>query len=98
MNIGEAFQLSASAPVRQGVERKMDHHRAGACANAGDLLVEGLTLRVGAHEPAEHDLRMKVRDHRLLRGDLCPIAKRHTRCAAWVALNSPDRRTRPDLA
>src|SRR4029077_3760165 len=60
MDIGEALQLWSGAPVWERVERKMDHHCAGASANARDLLVEGLTLRVRVDKPAEYDLRMKV--------------------------------------
>src|SRR6202042_612820 len=53
---------------------------------------------VRVHEPAEHDLRMKVCDHRLLRSEPRPIAKLHTGRAACVVLDPCDRRLDPDYA
>ena len=79
MDVREALQDRASAPVGQSVKRKVYHHCARTRPECRDVAFEDFTGGIGSDQCSENELRVHVGDDRAPRFEVAPVRQSHAR-------------------
>ena len=90
MDVSEALQDRASAPVGQSVKGKVYHHRARTRPERRDVAFEWSTGGIGSDQCSENELRVHVGDNRASRLEAASVRQSHPARASGTDVDPRD--------